>query len=70
MNRPRSRLFEFLLDDVNRMLVMLAVATGLGVGSVLLFFYTPERSPTRTQLLLLVSGSALLFYLALRSSTF
>lgn len=61
-------MFEFLLDDVNRMLVLLAIATGLGVGSVILFFYSPESSPTRVHLLLLVSAAAILFYLTLRSN--
>jgi hypothetical protein len=68
MDDVGSRLFEFLLDEVNRMLVMFAIATVLGVGSVVLFFYSPGDSPTRVHLGLLVCAAAILFYLTLRSS--
>lgn len=62
-----SRVIELLVDDVNRTLLLLAVSTFLGLGSVLLFFYSPENSPTRFHLVLIVCAMAILFYLSLRS---
>lgn len=68
MDDHRSRMYEFLFDEVNRMILLFATATLLGVGSVLLFFYSPGESPTRTHLGLIFGSAAILFYLTLRSS--
>ena len=67
MDDHRSRLYEWLINDVNRTLLMVAAATLLGVGSLASFFASPGDTPTRLQLGLLVCAMALLFYLTLRS---
>lgn len=67
MDDHRSRLFEWLVDEVNRTLFLFAAATLLGLGSVLLFFYSRENSPTRLHFVLLLGAMTILFYLTLRS---
>lgn len=64
----RSRVYELLFDEVNRILLLFAAATILGLGSVLLFFYSPESSPTRLHLVLLLCAMVILFYLSLRGA--
>ena len=66
MDDHRSRLFDWLVDDVNRTLFLFATATLLGLGSLVLFFASPGDTPTRFQLGLLVCAMAILFYLTLR----
>jgi uncharacterized membrane protein len=66
MDDHRSWVYEFLFDDVNRTLIILGVSTLLGLGSVLLFFYSPGNSPTRFHLVLLLCAMVILFYLAVR----
>lgn len=68
MDDHRSRLYEWLVDEVNRTLFLFATATVLGLGSVVLFFYSPGNSPTRFHFVLLLGAMVLLFYLSLRSS--
>ena len=68
MDDHRSRVYELLLNEVNRMILLFATATLLGLGSIVLFFYSPGESPTRTQLGLMFGSAAILFYLTLRSS--
>lgn len=67
MDDHRSRLFEWLVDEVNRTLFLFATATLFGLGSLVLFFAAPGDTPTRSQFGLLVCAMAILFYLTLRS---
>lgn len=67
MDDFRSRVYAFLFDEVNRTLLLGAVSTLLGLGSVLLFFYSSGSSPTRVHLALLVCAMVILFYLTIRS---
>lgn len=67
MDDHRSRLYEWLVDEVNRTLFLFAAATLLGLGSLLLFFYAPGNSPTRLHFVLLLGAMAILFYGTLRS---
>lgn len=68
MDDHRSQLFEWLVNDVNRTLLLIGTATLLGVGSLVSFFASPGDTPTRLQFGLLVCAMALLFYMTLRSN--
>ncbi|WP_135829053.1 hypothetical protein [Halorussus halobius] len=68
MDGRRSRLYAALLDESIRTVLLFGVAAALGLGSVLLFVYSPADSPTRLHLGLILCSTALVLYLSLQST--
>lgn len=68
MDDRRSRLYEWLFDDTNRTLLLWSAAMAFGLASLFLFFYSPDHSPTRFHLTLLVCAMVIAFYVTIRSN--
>lgn len=68
MDDRRSRVYELVFDEVNRTLLLFASAAALGLGSVLLFFYSPGNSPSRFHFALLLCAMVIVFYLTVRGN--
>lgn len=70
MDDFRTRLYQWLMDEANRSLLLFFGATVLGGLSLLLFFVSGEGSPSQTEFVLLVGAMGVIFYMTLRNSTF
>lgn len=68
MNDPKRDWYVWLSEDVNRTLLLVAVASCLGAASLALFFARQGGSPTRPQFVLIIAAMAVLFYVSLRSA--
>ena len=70
MDDPKEAMYVWLTDEANRTLFLFALASGLGVVSLLLFFASDAGSPTRTEFALLVAAMAVVFYMTLRTNVY
>lgn len=65
-----TRLYVWFDDESNRTLLMFALAFGLGLASVVMFFLGDDGSPSRLQLVLVIASMVVIFAMMLRSAAF
>jgi hypothetical protein len=70
MDDPIETMYVWLDDEGHRTVLLFALAAALGLVSIGYFFLTGDGSPTRFQLLLILSAGAVLFYISLRSTAY
>ncbi|WP_276300712.1 hypothetical protein [Halorussus lipolyticus] len=70
MDDLKEAMYVWLTDEGNRTILLFALASGLGLSSLLFFITGASDSPTRTQFVLLVSAMVVVFYMSLRTNTY
>ncbi|MFC7080633.1 hypothetical protein [Halorussus caseinilyticus] len=70
MDDPKETVYVWLTDEGNRVLLLFALASGLGLASLFSFFTASSDAPTRPQFALLVAAMIVVFYMTLRTNAY